>query len=243
VSRVQEYRAKLRGLAATEWERYLTDNSGLPGPRGNIELGQAVADEAPAWILRRYARQQDEFLAFCGTVGLGRLLAGGDPEAEEELHGLASDSRWRVREAVAMALQRLGDADPTRLLILTKAWALDPSLLVRRAAIAGLCEPRLLNRPVMMRGVLWVLDRVTAVLAGAAPGDRKTEPYRVLRRTLGYCWSVAVAADPDRGFARFEKWFESDDPDVRWVLRENLKKTRMRKADPTRAVSLGLLLR
>jgi hypothetical protein len=33
---------------------------------------------------------------------------------------------------------------------------------------------------------------------------------------------VAVAAAPEQGKPRFERWLESEDHDVRWVLRENL---------------------
>jgi hypothetical protein len=64
------------------------------------------------------------------------------------LHALASDARWRVREDVAMALRRLGGADPPRLFALAAAWAKDEDPLVQREAVAGVCEPRLLrDRP------------------------------------------------------------------------------------------------
>jgi hypothetical protein len=62
--------------------------------------------------------------------------------------------------------------------------------------------------------------------------DRRTEPFRVLRKGLGYCWSVAVVAVPDDGKARMERWLASDDPDVRWVMRENLRKARLKRLDP-----------
>ena len=54
--------------------------------------------------------------------------AGSDAAAElaERLRGYAADSRWRVREAVAMALQRQGDADLPRLLTLVRDWAAEP---------------------------------------------------------------------------------------------------------------------
>ena len=40
--KLDHYRQYLRGL--DDWEPYLLAESGLPGPRGNIELAQAVAD-------------------------------------------------------------------------------------------------------------------------------------------------------------------------------------------------------
>jgi len=65
---------------------------------------------------------------------------------------------------------------------------------------------------------------------------------RVLRQALGSCWSVAVAALPAEGFDRLERWAAGDDPDVRWVLRENLKKARLAKADRARCAELRALV-
>lgn len=45
-----------------------------------------------------------------------------------------------------MDLQRLGDSDRSQMLALAERWSKDASPLVRRAAIAGVCEPRLLDR-------------------------------------------------------------------------------------------------
>jgi hypothetical protein len=231
VGRTEQHRAALRTLPPGAWDAYLAERSGLPGPRGNLELAAAVAEEAPAALLRRYARSPDEYLALCGAFGLGRLLAEGDETAERELRELAQDPRWRVREGVAMGLQRLGDENPGHLERVALAWAGNDALAVRRAAVAGLCEPRLLARPSTAGTALDVLDEVTAALA-AVPGDRRrgNEPFRVLRQALGYCWSVAVAAVPDQGFDRLERWAGSEDRDVCWVIRENLKKARLRRA-------------
>jgi HEAT repeats len=240
VGRTDEHRAALRALPPGAWEGYLAEHSGLPGPRGNLELAAAVAEEAPAPVLRRYASSPDEYLAACGAFGLGRLLAEGDETAEGELRALAQDSRWRVREGVAMGLQRLGDADPERLEELARAWAGDDALTVLRAAVAGLCEPRLLSHRSTASAALDVLDQVTAHLA-AVPGDRRrgNESFRVLRQGLGYCWSVAVAAAPDEGFARLDRWAASEDRDVRWVIRENLRKARLRRAGADRWAALS----
>jgi len=234
VGRVEEYRDRLRGLA--EWEPYLLRECGLPGPRGNLELAQAVAEEGSRELFERYAQldaeqapvnSPREFLAFCGVVGLGRLLAEGERGRLSELRRHASDPRWRLREGVAMALQRLGDADMDGLLAAMRVWAAGPPL-VQRAAAAR-CEPRLLREPKRVRAVLWILDRVTASLQRRK--ERRSAALLTLRQALGYCWSVAVAALPGEGKARMEKWLVSDDKDVRGVMKENLKKKRLARAD------------
>jgi hypothetical protein len=72
--------------------------------------------------------------------------------------------------------------------------------------------------------------------------DRREEPFRVLRQALGYCWSVAVAALPDEGMRRLERWVGSEDPDVRWIVRENLKKRRLRVIQDTRLEAWAALV-
>jgi hypothetical protein len=57
------------------------------------------------------------------------------------------------------------------------------------------------------------------------------EGFRVLRQALGYCWSVAVVAFPEKGKKMMERWFASEDRDVRWIMRENLKKNRLVRMD------------
>lgn len=228
MSRVDTYRAELRSLERSRWADYLTEHSGLPGPRGNIELAQAVAEEADSASLEALIATDDEYLLFCGVVGLGRLLAeGAGAEVEERLRAFAADRRWRVREAVAMALQRLADCNESRMLRIVSDWADDASPLVQRAAIAGVCEPRLLKTPEAAAAALGICERVTGALAARSSAERRDPDVRTLRQGLGYCWSVAVAADPARGLPRFRALSESPDPDVAWVVRQNSKKSRL----------------
>lgn len=241
MSKRRDYRAVLESLPPEQWEAYLTANSGLPGPRGNIELAEAFADVADPQLIRLYARSLDEYLAVCGAVGNGRLLIEGDPEAAQTLRVLAEDDRWRVREGVAMALQRLGDTDMQGLWKLASDWATDGPL-VQRAVAAGICEPRLLRGPEDAARAVEVLDTIAASLEETDPGMRRADQFRVLRQALGYCWSVAVAASPALGMAQLEKWAASGDKDVLWILRENLKKARLARADPGGAARLAARL-
>jgi hypothetical protein len=230
-----DYRATLRTLK--QWDAFLLQESGLPGPRGNLELAQAVADEGDEALFRRYlsftperapANSPEEFLAFCGVVGLGRLLAEGKRDVLEALRRQASDPRWRTREGVAMALQRWGDVDMGALLREMETWCAG-NPLEQRAAAAALCEPRLLREERYAAQALEILDRITASILGLA--ERKSDEFKALRKGLGYCWSVAVAALPEKGKPAMESWFSSSDADVRWIMKENLKKDRLARMD------------
>jgi len=235
MNKVDRYRETLRTLA--EWDSFLLRESGLPGRRGNLELARAVAEEGDEALFKRY-RTYDaekaptnspyEFLAFCGVLGLGQRLARGDREAMQDLRPYASDPRWRIREAVAMALQRLGRVNMDALLEAMARWS-GGNLLERRAAAAALCEPDLLGERGEVERVLEILDRITASMQEVE--DRRSEPLRVLRKGLGYCWSVAVVGYPEVGKRMMERWFDSDDRDVCWVMKQNLRKKRLERMD------------
>jgi hypothetical protein len=235
LTKADEYREELSRIE--DWDDYLMTHSGLPGPRGNIELAMAAADLQTRdgiweWLTwdedRAPTNTPEEFLAFCGVLGLGRLAVEADESALAELRRRASDGRWRTREAVAMALQRIGDDDFERLVEEMGVWA-KGSCLEQRAAAAALCEPRLLTTGDRVGRVLEILDVITSSMLEEP--DRRSEQFRTLRKGMGYCWSVAVAADPGPGRLLMEKWISSDDPDVRWVMRENLRKKRLERVD------------
>ena len=235
--KLASYHQTLRGLP--DWDDLLLKESGLPGPRANLELVQAAADLGTAEQFRRWlalgpestpAKTALEFLPLCGVVGLGRLLAEGQLDALPELRQQANDPRWRVREGVSMALQRWGDEDMGALVKAMTAWA-GGTWLEQRAVAGGLCEPRLLADGKHAKAVLKLLDGITRAVAKASPAARKGDDFRALRQGLAYCWSVAVAAAPEQGKAAMEKWLAHSDPDVRWIMRENLKKNRLARMD------------
>ena len=235
MSKQEQYREKLLSLA--DWDAHLLAESGLPGPRGNIELAQVVADQGDLALFQRYCAYDAkiapvnspyEFLAFCGVIGLGRLLAEGQTELLPALHSHASDPRWRVREGVAMALQRWGDRDMAALIHAMGDWGRG-TLLVQRAAAAALCEPRLLHQPQQAAEVLQILDEITARIVRRL--DRRDPDFLALKKGLGYCWSVAVAALPAQGKPLMEKWLVHPDKDIQWIMRENLKKNRLARVD------------
>ena len=235
MSKAGEYRRQLQSLA--DWAPYLLRNSGLPGPRANLELAEAFADlasgqqvEAMLGIPPEQAPENTAkvFLVVCGVTALGKMVARGEPEHLATLRTFAGDSRWRIREAVAIALQYVGDADLQQLVQQMGVWAAS-NWFEKRAAAAALAEPRLLKDPVAVRRVLTILNRITMDIAAA--GSPKDESYKVLCQSMGYCWSVAVAASPQQGKALMEKWIASSNPDVRRIMGENLKKTRLVRMD------------
>lgn len=235
-------------LAARDREAYLRGNSGLPGPRGNLELMDVASAASDRADVERWAALGPEvapentpavFLACVGIVGLGRLVAAGDRSLLPTLRHASNDPRWRVREAVAMALQAWGDAEPAALVAEMERWA-GGSPLEGRAAMAALCEPRLLHDRQIVAATLAILDRLTATVRDASRDDAArddagrddADQVRVLRQALGYGWSVAAAADVTIGLPALERWVSDPNADVRWIVRQNLAKARLTRVAP-----------
>ena len=234
MSKADDYRKVLRGLA--DWDTYLRAESNLPGPRGNLELAHVAADLADRNQVEHFlsfapqiapVNTPDEFLAFCGVEGLGRLIAEGQTDLWPTLRVYASDPRWRIREGVAMALQRIGLVNMKTLLDNIESWS-NGTWLEMRAAAAGLAEPALLQDEKHIRRALAILDHITVKVEAS---QEHGEDFKTLRKGLGYCWSVVIVALPDQGKKYIERWLTSPDKDVRWIMKENLKKNRLIKMD------------
>lgn len=212
---------------------FLLAHSGLPGPRANLELLHLAAEVIGEGLAARFRSDPEVYLVCCGVVRLARTwleaLEPGRDQVVADLRDFAASDSWRVREAVAMALQRIGDDDPQAVLQVALAWAQDAAAepLVGRAAVAAICEPRLLMTPSIAAGAVEACALATAALVRVPPQRRTDQAVRTLRQGLGYCWSVALAADPS-GLSRFEG-LDLTDPDLAWIVRENLKKARLRR--------------
>ena len=128
-----------------------------------------------------------------------------------------------------MGLQLAGDADVTGLISELRGWA-KGDWYEKRAAAAGLCEPRLLKTGPSALSTLRMLNQITASMAGAA--DRTEAGFRTLRQGMAYCWSVAIVAAPAVGKPLFEKWLKTSDADILWIVTQNLSKNRLMRMDP-----------
>ena len=118
-----------------------------------------------------------------------------------KLRRAASHPRWRVREMVAAALQRMLAADWQRTYQVLTNWLLDDDPLVIRACAAAIAEPPLLKNTARGDGALFIQARAVEWLARLPQERRREEAVGVLRKALGYTLSVATAATPEAGSA------------------------------------------
>jgi hypothetical protein len=147
-----------------------------------------------------------------------------------------------MREAAAMALQLIGERDIAAFRDIVAAWMPDPSFLTMRAIVAGLAHPPMLADPDV---ALFSVDTARPIVAALSRADAKargSESFKVLRQGLGYALSVFAAHSPGDGFALLRRSAAVRDPDVAWVIRENLKKKRIAEAFPRECEQVAAIL-
>jgi hypothetical protein len=232
-------------------EFYLREQSRLPGPRANLELVQSVSnllaaitaeqsDKVRTLLYYLISDEREkvrsntpaEFVMLCGIVAFG-ACAAVQPKWRSETFELLEDSAcsmlWRVREGVVMAFQCLLSAAPQETINFIVILATRENYFQQRAAIAAIAEPPLLHTPNMINTALTIQRLILERLHSAPAAARKHEDFRALRQTLGYTVSVVTAASPEKGFSLMHDCAMWGDPDINWVLRENLKKKRLAK--------------
>ncbi len=232
-------------------EFYLREQSRLPGPRANLELVNdlsyllaAQTTEQPDEVrtLLDYLINDDhkkvasntpsEFVVLCGVVAFGACAAAKSTwrsEVFELLEQFACSPYWRVRQGVEIAFQRLLTDAPQATISYLLILATRGNYYQQRASVASIAEPSLLYSSDTVQAALSILNSVLESLHTSPAFDRKREDFRVLRQTLGYAISVITAAAPEKGFALMRTCASWGDPDVVWILRENLKKKRLAK--------------
>lgn len=232
---------------------YLLTRSGLPGPRANLSLAGEFAvcfarpevPEASMALLASWTelpgkeadgKERDEYLPFCAVQAYGAYYgyaeSGSRPVIEAKLQAAMNDPRWRVREAAAIGLQRIGEFGFGLLQSLLEGWRAAANALEQRAFIAALAHPPLLKDPAHTAYCLKLSeDLLDAMLAGKyAQAD--PEHLRVLWKGLEYALSLFVASEPEAGFDLLNKLAGNGDKAVLRIVKSNLAKKRLSQKYP-----------
>ena len=230
-----------------ELVNYLLTYSNLPGKRGNLELAFTFAE----YIEEQYPLNQkmaltfckalitenppekhntgsEEFLPFCGVLGLGRI-GRIDPSKEPDvlviMRSASQDNRWRIREAVAMAIQDLIDIRPETTIATLQSWVQEDNYLLHRAVAAGIAEPRFMKNREIARIALEMHKTILENLAHKS--DKRDPDFNVLVKGLCYTLSVVIAGIEREGFSYLENLIAINHPIINKIVRENLKKKRL----------------
>jgi len=253
----------LRTSGEEEITEYLMSNSNLPSPRGNLELAKAFAEVAEVYSSKDPERlwglclkltkissdeapvnDPREFLPFCGAYAIGAIGSVSSAFFEQALNylqELANDPRWRTREAVAMGIQKLLAKQTRTTLRALEDWVENSKWLAMRAVAAGVAEPPLLRNQQTARVALELHKKIFVKILTTTT-DRKLYEFKTMRKGLGYTLSVVVHAIPKEGFEYMRQLINSQDADILWIIKQNLKKNRLIKNFPDEVASMAKLL-
>lgn len=236
MAKLDEYKKAL--LTHPDQEQYLKENSCLPGPRSNLELLYAFIEISDFTFVESILKRKqevlpvnnpDEFVSCCAVAACGKHILEGKNDLITILRNFASDERWRIRESAAMALQHLGKYSFEKMKAVSLGWETG-NYYEQRAIAAGFCEPPILKTRDIIDHTLGILQTITLNISEKP--DNATSSYKTLVQALCYCWSVAIIPDPVKGKAAFERLFENTgNPDIKKIIKENLKKNRLIKLD------------
>jgi len=260
LSKRERHLADLRHLTAgsSKFVAYLLAHSNLPGKRGNLELAFAFAEyieeQVPinperAWTFcealitenppQKNFTGSEEFLSFCGILGLGRtgkINPVRESDALIYVKSAALDERWRIREAAAMAIQDLMDVRPEATIAILQGWTHEHNYLLHRAVAAGVAEPRFMKNQEIARDAL-DLHKVILEHVAREP-DRRDPDYMVLVKGLCYTLSVVITGVEQEGFAYLEDLLATDHPAIQKIVRENLGKRRLMRLNAAKVAGL-----
>ncbi|GAC1564791.1 MAG: hypothetical protein NVS3B14_00530 [Ktedonobacteraceae bacterium] len=231
-------------------EFYLREQSRLPGPRANLRLVEDVADLLAEAVSTRTGDVErvidyltrdasmlktntpDEFVVMCGVVASGAcaaVYAEWRHEVIARLDKYACNASWRIREATARAFQRLLETAPKETTACLRIWASEGNCWQQRASMAAIAEPAFMHQAAMREAAMEMQQEILRRFHAIPLPERKREDVKVLRQASGYTLSVIAAALPEQGFALMRECASWRDPDINWIIRENLKKKRLAK--------------
>ncbi|MHA2388938.1 MAG: HEAT repeat domain-containing protein, partial [Candidatus Hodarchaeales archaeon] len=231
---------------------YITKNSNLPGRRGNLEMAAAfdgiIREEflenlEELWSLsvtltnkseaEAPTNNPKEMIPFCGTRALGAIGTVSETyfdQALDNLKVLANDTRWRMREAVAAAIGQILMKRGQEGLQTLESWIEKDNWLEMRAIAAGLADASAGNKEFDSQKGLEI--HKTIFYKVKKTEDRNNDPLKVLTKGLCYTLSVITQAVPEEGFSYMAHLLDWKDTEITRVVKENLKKNRLKKYYP-----------
>lgn len=221
--------------------RALALASGLPGPRMNIAAAVAFANECAARgkaadkVIDKLASldaelapgaSEMEFLPVCGVIACGvRAAKTNDRKLRAKtlafLHDMSEDLRFRVREAAAAALARIGGSDPDGTVREVASWM--DGYFQAAAVLRALGEPGWLDAIHDGESVIERIDEAF-ILARDAPRSAVRWPgWKALHEELSRVVGPIAARFGVPVFDKMVEWSKVEMPELREAIEKNLR--------------------
>ncbi|MBX3191992.1 MAG: hypothetical protein KF819_33685 [Labilithrix sp.] len=212
--------------------------SGLPGTRMNLVVAQQVAHDCVANGARAdrlaFAMAQlspeaapgaseREFLPVCGVLAIG-WRAAAEPSLRKKvlpiLHDAAEDLRFRVREAVPLALAKIGGAMGDALVVEVAGWM--DGFFQAAAVLLAMASPAWL--PALDDAALVVarLDEAYRLARDAPRSASRYPGHKALVDALSLAPGVLATRFGVPVFDRLVAWSDTEMPELRGAIEANI---------------------
>jgi hypothetical protein len=216
----------------------LARGSRLPGARPNLELADSfaaacasrgrLADDCVEALAtldadRAPGATELEFLPMCGVVALGARGASDASSVARVLRILeaaSEDLRWRVRDAVAPALARIGAVRGEELLVDVEPWM--EGFFSAAAVLLASARTEWLSRIERPFVLVARLERAFELARDAERSTERYPGYKALVVALGECPGVVAAKFGEPVFDLLVRMSVIKEPMLREAIAKNL---------------------
>jgi hypothetical protein len=219
--------------------------SGLPGTRANMGLANAFASDlaargkkADALAFKMATLAPDvapgaserEFLPVCGVLAVGARAAADKSirqQALAVLHDAAEDPRFRVRDAVPLALARIGEKMGDDLTYDLETWM--NGYFQAAAVLLALEHREFLSTLKVQYGVINRLHDAFALACNAPRSAARYPGFKALMEALGHAPAAISMVFGIYVVDRLVMWSEVQIPEMREIIRQNMRDKRLQR--------------
>ncbi|MDG6220791.1 MAG: hypothetical protein QCI38_05000, partial [Candidatus Thermoplasmatota archaeon] len=169
------------------------------------------------------------------TLGNLMMLSPSERDAAAPiLQRAILNKKWRVREAVPLALRPLAEKDPAYIIALFRNWTAEGYPVMYRAAIEVLADKSILRKH---PSTLAYLKEVHIKAMGEIEFHPKEtgEPMELLKKALSSAIAILAVHDPST-IQLMEEWAKV--PVLRPIVRSNIGEPMFRKRFPDETATL-----
>jgi len=234
-------------------EKFLLENSNLPGQRANLGLASCFADffgrdnlgKSNISMLDSWSSMSatdapvnnpKEFLPFCAIQAFGALYSHADLHRKNAILKLlkqsANDERWRMRESVAMAFQRIAENNLSTIEEIFSSWLKQKTTgAEKRAILVALAHPCVLKgNKKHVKYCLQISDAILTEISTYKDSQCRTDDFLILLKGLEFTVSVFIAQLPVEGFDLITNYANSKNKYIIRIIKSNLSKERLKKS-------------
>jgi hypothetical protein len=221
----------------------LRRHSNLPGVRANVGLAEAFGEEMATRgkpydaLLDRMLRldadrapggTELEFLPMCAVYGHAARGARDDKarkRAFARLREAADDLRFRVRDAVAPGLVKIGSLAPEETLRELASW--NDGYMYAASTLQALATPLFLDLLADGEAVADILDGAFALAKGAPRSAERYPGYKSLLDALAVTPGLVAGRFGAAVFDRMVGWSTVKEPMLREAIEKTLRSTKL----------------